>query len=350
MLYKKLVACFITFLFFSLVVAGQDKVSENYIPYHKKINRAETLFFMENKVDSSLALYDEVFAQYDFIFVKDLVNAAQIAHYSDKPYKKYLKKGFEFGLKIGHLKNYPLFGDELEQIKNDEVLQLAYVKNRKKYIENIDFDYLDWLYSLFIQDQLDKRKDNYRKIIRVTLRNLRDIIDRKGFPGDKIIGISDSTIFAEIGKPQLDLKHRAKKYGKKLWYVETRDKILSASQAYVLLVHYACPYGKLKSLLWEEMKKGNLHPRDIGMLYDNIYRYTDNLATMPDYCDWPDYTYFRLNLFATSDYPELSKETISETNALRKSFFIVPLAVDKEKEEFEKKYGFVLFSGFWDCR
>lgn len=331
-------------------IAAQQATVKDYTIYHKKINQAERLFFMKNKADSALAIYDDVFNSYNFIFVKDLVNAAQIAHYSNKPYKKYLKKGFEFGLKFAHLKNYPLFKDEWKGLEKDQKMQQAYAKNREKYLQKIDFDYLNRMYNLFIQDQLDKRKDNYRKIIRVTLRNLRDIIDRKGFPGDKIIGISDSTIFAEIGKPQLDLKYRAKKYGEKLWYVETRDKILSASQGFVLLVHYACPYGKLKSLLWEEMEKGNLHPRDIGMLYDNIYRYTDNLATMPDYCDWPDYTYFRLNLFATSDYPELSKETISETNALRKSFFIVPLAVDKEKEEFEEKYGFVLFSGFWECR
>ena len=40
---------------------------------------------------------------------------------------------------------------------------------------------------------------------------------KKGFPGDRLIGISDSTIFKEIGKPYLDLYPQRKTY-KKLWY------------------------------------------------------------------------------------------------------------------------------------
>lgn len=320
----------------------------NYINYHKKINRAETLFFMQGKVDSSLTLYDEVFEKYDFIFVKDLVNAAQIAHFKDKPYKKYLKRGFEFGLKIGHLKNYPLFDDVFQKLKDSKELQDAYTINRKEYIESIDYDYLDWMYELFIQDQLDKGKDDYEQIIRVTLRKLRERIERKGFPGDKIIGISDSTIFAATGKPQLDLKERVKKYGDKLWYVETADMALSVKEAFVILVHHRCSYNKLKKLLWAEMKKGNIHPRDIGVVYDNIYRFWEE-RNFPDYCDRPnDYVYFRLNAFEY--YPKETKENIAETNALRKSFYIAPLAVDERKKEFEKKYGFVLFSGFWECR
>lgn len=338
-----------SFLFFFLSVSGQTgESSQNYIPYHKKINRAETLFFMKGKTDSSLAVYDKVFANYDFIFVKDLVNAAQIAHFNGKPYKKYLAKGFEFGLKIGHLKNFPLFKEKFEQLKNDEELQKSYVVNRKKYIERIDFEYLDLMYELFIRDQFDKRKSDYKSIIQNSLKNLRRIIESKGFPGDKLIGISDSTIFAETGVPQLDLKVRAKKFGDELWYVETADRAFSAKAVFPILVHHRCSYFKLKNLLWEEMKKGNIHPRDLGMLYDNIYRFSGQKG-FPRYCSLPKkQVYFRLNAFA--DYPEATKENMSETNALRKKFYIIPLAVDQKKKKFEAEYGFVLTYGFFDCR
>ncbi|HET8810391.1 MAG TPA: hypothetical protein VFM65_09030 [Flavobacteriaceae bacterium] len=338
-----------SFLFLFLTSFGQaDGLSQNYIPYHKKINRAETLFFMEGKTDSSLVVYDKVFANYDFIFVKDLVNAAQIAHFSGKPYKKYLEKGFEFGLKIGHLKSFPLFKEEFEQLKNNKELQKAYKTNRKKYLERIDFEYLGLMYELFIRDQFDKRKSDYKSIIQNSLKNLRRIIESKGFPGDKLIGISDSTIFAETGVPQLDLKVRAKKFGDELWYVETADRAFSAKAVFPMLVHHDCAYFKLKNLLWAEMKKGNIHPRDLGMLYDNIYR-SSGQKGFARYCSLPEkQVYFRLNAFA--DYPEPTKKNSVETNTLRKKFYIVSLAVDQKKQEFEEKYEFVLFSGFWDCR
>ena len=43
---------------------------------------------MEDKAASSLFYYDKAFKEYDFIFVKDLINASQIAVYSNKPYQK----------------------------------------------------------------------------------------------------------------------------------------------------------------------------------------------------------------------------------------------------------------------
>lgn len=330
---------------------AQDQNStKNYFDYHKKINRAETLFFLKDEVDSSLTLYDEVFNNYDFIFLTDLVNAAQIAHFSDKPYKKYLKRGFEFGLKFEHLKNYPLFKDDLNDLKKDKLLQQAYAVKRKEYLKKIDFNYLNWIYHLFIKDQLDKNKPDYKyeKIIHISLNLIKNKIKQKGFPGERLLGIADSTVFAEHGIPQLDLKEQIKKYDDKLWYVETDDEALSQTKIFVLLVHHHSSYRELRKLLWKQIKKGNVHPREIGMLFDNMYRFS-NGRFAPFKNDPPDKkVYFRLNQFTT--YPVKNKNNIKTTNALRKSFYIVPLEVDKMKKEFESKYGFVLFLGFWNCR
>jgi|AntDeeMinimDraft_5_1070356.scaffolds.fasta_scaffold01093_8 hypothetical protein len=329
-------------------LAQNANIDENYVNYHKKINRAETLFFMKDEVDSALTLYDEVFKKYDFIFVKDFVNAAQIAHFSHKPYKKYIKKGFKFGLKLEHLKNYPLFKYDLAELRNDKALQQTYALKRKDYLKNIDFNYLDWIYDLFIKDQFDKSKPDYEDIISISLKLIKSKIEQKGFPGERVLGIGDSIIFAEHGIPQLDLKEQIKKYGEELWYVETEDKALSQTKIFVLLVHHHSAYIEMKKVLWKQMKKGNIHPRDIGLVFDNMYRFS-NGRFAPFNDDPPkNRVFFRLNLF--TDYPEKTIKNVKTTNALRKSFNIVPLAVDNKKKELEKKYGFVLFSGYWDCR
>lgn len=94
------------------------------------------------------------------------------------------------------------------------------------------------------------------------------------------------------------------------------------------------------------MLKGHLYPRYLRTVYDNVHRTYGKSFAM--HCHEKPKGYFRLNTF--TDYLEKTTENIKTTNALRKSFYIVPLAVDQKKKEFEKQHGFILFSGFWDCR
>lgn len=316
----------------------------NYIDYHKDINKAEELFFMENKTDSALYYYDKVFAKYDFIFVKDLANAAQIAFFTKKPYLKYIEQGFEQGLKTDHLKRYSLFKFIYPKLLEDKKLLKIYQIKRKKYISRIDFKYLDFIYKIAIKDQKDKCNDaSYKGVVYITTERIRDSILQKGFPGDRIIGIADSTVFKEVGKPHLDL-YNQRKNDKKLWYMTSDEEYLSSEWPLVMLVHNRCSYFLYKDVLLEEMKKGNIHPRDIGLLYDNVYRFKNYL---PSYCNNILLKgAYHLNSF--TNYSELTDR--NETNAMRKKLYIVSTEVDDKKKEYEIKYGFKLFTGFWFCR
>lgn len=118
----------ILFIFFPFSLFCQNK---DYFEYHKHINKAEELFFLYKQTDSALYYYDKVFESFDFIFAKDLVNAAQISIYTNKPYQKYIEQGFEYGLKLEHLKNFPLLSKVLPQISKDEKLKSIYKKNEK---------------------------------------------------------------------------------------------------------------------------------------------------------------------------------------------------------------------------
>jgi len=316
----------------------------DYTEYHKGINKAEELFFMQNKGDSSLLYYDKVFSEYNFIFVKDLVNAAQISIFLNRPFKKYIERGFEQGLKLSHLKAYPLFAKEYPNLIKDKKLESVHRLNRQRYLSRIDFKYLDWIYKTAIKDQQDKNlRNKYNsQILKVTDR-LIDSIRKKGFPGDRIIGIADSTIFKEIGKSHLDLYEQRKKH-KGLWYMTADEDILSQQWPLILLVHNPCSFHLYKDILINEMKKGNIHPREIGLIYDNMYRFKGEFAS---YCNNVSLKgVYRLNMF--TEYENYND--IKQTDKMREELFIVPVAVDERKRDYESQYGFRLFSGFWGCR
>nr|WP_315146733.1 hypothetical protein [uncultured Flavobacterium sp.] len=336
---------------FSFLILTTSLFAQNrdYIGYHKNINKAEALFFMENKTDSALFYYEKVFKDYDFIFVKDLVNAAQIAVYSKKPYRKYIEQGFEQGLKLSHLENFPLFHKLLPILNKDKNLLEIYNIKRKEYIKKIDFKYLDWIYKMAIKDQQNKHEkykinmSKYNDVLLPFTNRLIDSIVKKGFPGDRLLGVGDSTIFKEIGKPYLDLYEQRKK-DKRLFYMNSDEKILSQHWPQIIFVHNNCSYFLYESIFLNEIKKGNIHPRDVGLIYDNVIRYKSQL---PNYCDGVKIKgAYLLNIF--TDYTNYSNK--KQTNAMRNALNIVPIEVDAMKREYEVKYGFKLFTGFWFCR
>lgn len=317
----------------------------NYEIYHSYINKAEELFFIENMPDSSLYYYKKAFTEFDFVFVKDPVNAAQIAYFSNQPFEEYLIKGFENGLKLSHLSLIKLFSPIYYDLLNDKSLLDKYGICRQKYIKKIDFNYLSYVYEKAVNDQIDKRKKDYDDILFVNMGDWLTRIRLKGFPSSKIIGIDDRTIFSETGKPEKDIDHLRMRFGNTLSYFTADDQILSSSFIMIMLIHNQCSYQELKNSFVELIKKGEIHPREVGVLYDNQFRKLNSA----DYrCEVPRPTdgLFYLNLFCWYDLLGCSEK---QADMMRKKWFIVSLSVDKAKKEYEQKYGFKLFYGFWNC-
>lgn len=314
---------------------------ENYNDYHKKINKAEQLYFIQNKVDSSLYYYDKAFEEFSFNFLRDIINAAQIAKFNNKPFLKYIYKGFQFGLKIERLNDYPLFKKEIAKLKKDKQVNETYSKARKKYLQSIDFEYLNWLDDIAIKDQSDKDNPKYKSVISNTLKIFEKKIIDKGFPGEKIIGVSDSLLFYEIHKPYMSLKEKIKRKGDKslYYFMQTDDELNMAYVGLILLVHHCCAYEQLSEILKNEITKGNIHPRDVGMVADNALRYYGQMKQP-----------YLLNVFARSKYNAEQKSNPKKINAVRKKLGVNTIEVDNAKLEFETKYNFKLISGFFKCR
>jgi hypothetical protein len=336
----------------------------DYSSYHKDINKAEKIFFIYQDFDSSLFYYDKAFLQFDFIFVKDLVNAAQIAFYAKKPYRDYLIKGFEFGLKIKHLEDIKLFNVIYTELENDTKLKNHYTVGRKKYLEKIDFDYLLKVYHAALKDQVNNRFVHSDTVEIEKIAQYKRWMNIKGFPGAKLIGIEDETIFAEIGKPQYDIQSLKKEYGDKLpnnslnnfsvtfktgnrlvtrtlshtdslrlekglnpfgYFAEERT--LTSNYALYILIHHDCAFYELEKELKLAIKQGEIHPREVGTIYDDLYR---NRRGLISNCPAnPSGKVFRLNFFCS--YCKSEEHFEKDINTFRNEWDIVSLEVDRFK-------------------
>lgn len=319
----------------------------NYVEYHKYINTAEKCFFLDNNADSCLFYYNQAFKSFDFIFVKDLVNAAQVAFFCNKPYKEYIIRGFDYGLKISHLSTIELFKPIYSNLLNDEYLKSEYSIRRKEYLKSVDFNYLLYTYKMCIEDQIDKRrsKEEYDAIKLKTIEEWKIKIKTIGFPSSKRIGIDDKMIFAEIGRPELDIDNLKVKQSTELDYFTADDDIFSSKYIMVMLVHNKYAFQELEGLFLDLISKGEIHPREVGLLYDNIYRFQER--TMSSSC-MVDNTkgVFYLNMFCSYDKIACSEQ---QSNLLRAKWSIGPLSVDRAKKEYEQLYGFKVSYGFWNC-
>jgi hypothetical protein len=336
---------------FSLFAQNQETTTEDYWKYHELICKAEMAFFLDYNEDSCLYYYSLAFKTFSFNYVHDLINAAQIACYSKKDFKKYIYKGLRFGLKASHLNYVPLLKSTniVSEIENYEKTS-DYLAIRQKYLSKINFDYLSWIYDLGIEDQIEKKKNNYAVYTLNYINSLISKIKQYGFPSNKTIGIESRTIFAEAKRKETDLHKRIVAFPE-LDYFKTDDNILSNHFIMVLLHHRGCSYTELKNILLDEIAKGNLHPREFGFIYDRQCQYelqsknrtNENCPKLAT-----ENGVFRIGNEFISNSIDKIECSQNKVNALRAKYNIVPLEVDKMKRVYEKQYGFKLFWGFWD--
>ncbi len=334
----------IYFFFIIYVTYGQ---TGDYRVYHRFINHAEECFFAHKKIDSAFYYYDLAFSSFNYIFAKDAINAVQLALHNKKPFMGYLLKGYENGLKPDYFKNIKLTQDLYTQLVTDTSMIRAYQTQRAKYLKKVNFQYLQTVYELSMEDQIKKNSIDleYSEFQKMCVNAIKIGIKKYGgFPGSKLLGLADSTVFKEVGFPDFDWNKRKQKYGNRLDYFKIDDD-LASDFILVVLLHNSCAFLELEKELRMAVSRGEIHPREVGLLYDNIYRKVNskyNKCTIPE---------TQNGLFVLNTYTDYRNIPVSDqaVNALRATWDIVPLRIDGLKEEFEDQYGAKLFWGFWKC-
>lgn len=171
---------YIIFLFISTFVNAQLKL--NVKNYYKHINEAENLI-IQNDINQAIKYYNEAFKFKD-PFCKDLYNQAVCFAILNK--KRKCLKNIKILLKYG----YPI-----DSIFSNEKLKNIVKNNKFKEKPIYDFSYRKTMDSLLDKDQFFRRldrityKDSIKKIDSINVLKILELINKKGFPSERNIGV-----------------------------------------------------------------------------------------------------------------------------------------------------------------
>ncbi len=325
-------------------------ISKNeYSFYYKEIIRAEETYFLKNKPIEALAIYITVFNKYDFVFSNDAFIALQIAVKENLPYQLFLEKGIANGLDIKMIHSCKFLKEKIDTSKNE--FKELFIRNREQYLKKINYNYRYQIYKIYLNDQINKNKKNYYDILPFDIEQTVGLIKKFGFPSEKILGANSYDIFNAKGTPEFDITFLEKQYG----ITEKKDtKYRSSNESntfdiiFPILVHHPCFFQFNEDLIWQEVLKGNLHPREFGMINDNQFRFLAEKCFNTFNCEI-NYVkkYFHLNCFINL----LKQYTSVEINKFRSEIFVGSIELDLAKKEKVKNEKFILTQiGFFWCR
>jgi len=183
--------------------AFQANENPDYLEYHTQINEAERLL-SEEEFGDALMRYRKVFKQYDFVFLRDYKVATQLALYLDdkKTALDLLQKGMAAGWELKDIKKNN-FLDPLQEGPEWNAIEQAYQNLHSQYKTRIDWDLREEVHGMFKKDQKkamgalfrigNKAKEKYgvKKFAphsETQMSELISILNREGYPGEKIIG------------------------------------------------------------------------------------------------------------------------------------------------------------------
>ncbi len=227
------------------LLVPSDAFAQHYGKYHKAVNNAEQQMVIGHK-DSALHWYRMAFRDYDFIFAKDAVNAAQIALRTPRPERadSFLLKGAASGLRLKFLANIPRLA-EYVSVPGKEALRQRMTELSGRFTARSDQALTREWKERYREEQTAKNAYHtrqeflvYREIVQ---RNVAAVVKlwktRHVLPGDRVLGLRNDG-----------------------------DEI-EQTWAFYSLAHYDCVASTLEDMLWEAVESGMLHPREFAALW-----------------------------------------------------------------------------------
>ncbi len=186
-----------------LLFSTKSKAQENYLNYHSKVIECEQLI-VEGKHTSAINMFDSLFKQFDFLFLKDIKVATELSAYEND-----YKSGLEFtrlGIKAGWTLKSINKSKNLQSLKEYSEwskIVSAYDSLHKIYLSKLNFRLKEQVHEMFKNDQKkalgafirigqkSKRRYSERKFAphsEEQLEHLNQILDEQGYPGEQLIG------------------------------------------------------------------------------------------------------------------------------------------------------------------
>lgn len=353
------------------IIFSNSSAAKDYSDYHKAINKAEEAIFIHNKIAEGLKIYDETFAAFDFVYAGDCRIALQIAlyHNDEKAFLSFTKKAFENGLmlrnfrKIYFVKRQPIYQKDSLQIEE------LYKTARPHYLARIDTAALKKMYLLFVDDQLVKNdlklpdghyesvwnhKIRYRPLIAKTMAEIQKIINEKGFPGDKLLGLDQRDIMYELKLAEPDMEE--------YWWrnKHSNDYVIGKEQfmldEYYLFSHLVFPpyihqqnlfgFTLDENFFKQQIILGNVHPKDFAFFSDNGNGYN----SLGEHTLKTNTCYFGVGVSPNKMTPNSLFIPDSLINKCRAKWFIAPIENDRAKWQFMTEHKMDYSFGYMGCR
>lgn len=302
------------FLLLSTSIVGYSQV--DYNDYHGRINRAEELITKE-QFDQSINIYESVFAEYEYVFVKDLVIAAQIAILNNDVTKAttLIERAMKNGYDCSCIEKIPVFKKYIKS-KDWQLLIERKKEYEIEYKKSIDLKLNYEFHKRYKSEQEAKGTNRYSSMVVENYQRIKSLMDSIPFPSEKRIGLDNGTIL------------RTSRGGK------LNSCNVSNSKVIPTLLHYDNPITDIGlDKFTKAIKSGDLHPRQFAYIYSFETNYVSRLSKNKD-VNSPHLPQYAFNY-------AFGKKTddIDKSNKDRIKFGINTIEIDKVKSEVEKKFG-----------
>jgi hypothetical protein len=342
-------SAFLIMMFLACNCHAQDQ--HDYLYYHECIRNIENDFFQKGDTSKKiLARYRNLFDHYDFVYLQDCYTAMQLAIFlhDENYFMKFMEKATKNGLNTSNLSHFQYILQSNFYGDNKDSIDKLIAQNRPHYLTRINKDLLAEVTKLYALDQAQKNcvageslqhcNSRYKLAYKAELEKLLELIKKYGIPSDRQIGVDQNDILTELGVYHSGLMYYYKVY--KDYYnitssqYELEDKYVASTLLIPLMWHGNCSYLTLQPFLKDELKKGNIHPRDIAIIKDEDFR-SVNICKLTK-----DSLYFNIG------NEQLLKLSRSKIDMNRARNFICSMESDSVKLVYQHKYDMTLRYGF----
>jgi hypothetical protein len=284
--------------------------------------------------------YDKAFTEYDFIFAKDALVAAQFAWKQNNKDKAivYLLKGARNGLRSRCLDLTPImksFTEERFYITLYDSLAAANQIYNAALDRSLSDEWINKQDAIVLALSTNEISE-FVDAVRNNVARIKELISQRRFPGERYVGISDDC------------------------------STLSNPSVFYSLANYDCIVSEMHDALWTAVKNGELHPREFAAIwewefvksaqqmkyitgpfvnatarnYARIYMKDNTYVTVNRECNRSKQMLKRFRLLL-----EVDDLPMEEFNKNRAQYYITSIETDNKKKELQAREGYVFFFG-----
>jgi hypothetical protein len=337
----------------SLLIITNYCKAENYEKYYQLINKAEEKFV--NKKDKSCYIeYDIAFKKYK-PFLKDPFVASQIALYFGDTLKffEYIKICFQNGMPITSLNVSPIINKVDSPLFKSNVIKLFKISYKSKIIDVRINDKICLMCHLSdslkvamgkgTQQYFHLNEDETRKYI------LDSFLVKGQFPNEQLIGITTNELYANFYS-KFNRKSPYEDFAPNLSFEEFE---LRRKCPYNIILHSKCFYTEHKTLFYQAMLNGYIHPKEIAILEETAILWNKNNEQNPtETCGVAKYkicyNVFPKNPMQSNQIVDNSVEGLKIVEMNREKIYLQKYSIDQQKKVLEKELGIKFFFDFAD--